>query len=233
MALSLRREAARSFFEALEKHLRADEVLADKTCVRLMLDKEAAAQAGLSRKRFDGERAFRQRFLFDRIDQFLEGWLRRREISADPFKVFRYEGPERGPTQHETAIGLSIANIERWHDRLAERVPELADCRSAVAKAKTAAIAPAMRFQYPLPFGAAGECKYGATRKDLERGVYQVAQEVATTGDAARSWTYDAGLLVLHTPGRVREMLGDELWDVWPEVQERIWDAGRVWVILL
>ncbi len=233
MAINVRREAARACFEALEKFLRADEVLADKACVRMMLEKEAAALAAQARKRFDFERAFRHRFLFDRIDHFLEGWLRRRDIAADPFKVFRYEGPERGPTQHETAIGPSQSNIDRLHDRLAEKVPELPDMRAAVAKPKTHAIAPAMRFQHPLPFGAPGESKYDASRKDLERGVYQVALEVGTTGDSARGWTYDAGLLVLHTPGRLRDFLGDDLWEAWPEVQERIWEAGRVWVILL
>jgi len=230
MQLNIRRENARALFQALEKFLKEDEILADKQCVRLLMEKEQAASTA---KRFDTERAFRHRFLYDRIDTFLSGWLRRRDIKADPFKVFRYEGSERGPTQHETAIGPSQGYIDRMHDRLAEQAPEINDCRKSVARAATRAIAPAFRLQFPLPFGAVGEVRYGATVKDLHRGVYEVAMYAATGGDTSRGWNYDAGLLILYGTERPRQVLGEALWDVWPDLHERIWNAGRVWVILL
>lgn len=233
MALSIRRESARSLFQALEDYLRKDEVLADKQCVRMILEKDEAEQGTTSRKRFDLDRAFRQRLIFDRIDEFLAGWLKRRDIRADPFKVFRYEGSERGPTQHNTAIGPSQTYIDRMHDRLAERVPEIPDCRKAVARAATKAIAPVFRLQFPLPFGAAGEVAYISSLKALQRGIYETALLAATGGDAARGWNYDAGLFIVYASERPRDLLGPELWEKWPDLRERIWDAARVWVILL
>jgi hypothetical protein len=102
-----------------------------------------------------------------------------------------------------------------------------------VAKAPTKAIAPAFRLQHPLPFGAVGEVKFAGTRKDLERGIYQVAMYAATGGDPSRSWRYDCGLLVFYGSEPPRVLLGDALREVWPEVHARVWQSGRVWVILL
>lgn len=231
--LDTRREAARAFFEFLERALRADEVLTDKQCVRLIIDKAQAEQAARSRKRFDPEDTFRRKVLYGKMDDAIAAWCRKREIRSDPFTVFRYEGPERGPTQHETGLGPSMPYINRAFERLAEAVPELPDCSAAVAKAPTQSIAPAFRLQHPLPFGAAGEIKFNATRKDLERGTYQVAMYAATRGDPSRNWRYDCGLLICYSLQRPRAVLGDALFEVWPEVHGRIWDAGRVWVILL
>lgn len=231
--VDVRREAARGFFEFLERELRADEVLGDKQCVRMIIEKARTAHSGRTRKRFDAEGAFRAKLLYDRIDDALTQWCRRREIKADPFKVFRYEGPERGPTQHETAIGPSLALVERAFDRLAANVPEFPDCRAIVAKRPTAAIAPAFRLQHPLPFGAVGEVKYEGTRTDLARSIYQVTMYAATTGDPSRGWRYDCGVLVFFGVDRTRTLLGDQLADEWPDIHRRIWEAGRVWVILL
>jgi hypothetical protein len=228
-----RREAARGFFEFLERALNADEVLADKQCVRLILEKAQAEQAAQSRKRFDADAVFRSRLLYGKIDDAIAAWCRKREIRTDPYNVFRYEGPERGPTQHETAIGPSLPNVNRAFDRLAEAVPEIADCRTVVAKAGTKAITPTFRLQHPLPFGAAGEAKHGETRQDLERGIYLVTMYAATGGDPSRGWRYDCGLLILCGRERPRALLGDGLFEAWPEVHTRIWAAARVWVILL
>ena len=228
-----RREAARSFFECLERDLRADDVLQDKHCVRLLIEKAQAEQAAGSRKRFDPEDAFRHRVLYGKIDEALAAWCRKRDLRTDPYNVFRYEGPERGPTQHETAIGPSLPNVNRAFERLAEKVPEITDCHAAVAKGPNAALAPAFRLQNPLPFGAAGETKYDATRKDLERGIYQVAMYAASSGDPSRQWRYDCGLLILYSLDRPRALLGEALFEAWPEVHARIWEAGRAWIILL
>jgi hypothetical protein len=228
-----RREAARGFFEHLDRQLRADEVLADRHCVQLILDKAEAEQAARSHKRFDGETVFRTRLLYGKLDDAIAAWCRRHEIRTDPYNVFRYQGPERGPTQHETAIGPSLPAVNRAFDRLAEAVPEFTDCRGAVTKAATKAIAPAFRLQHPLPFGAAGEAKYGGTRQDLDRAVYQVAMFAATTGDPSRGWRYDCGLLIFYGLDGPRRLLGEALFDAWPEVHARIWESGRTWVILL
>jgi hypothetical protein len=228
-----RREAARAFFEFLGRQLAADEVLSDKHCVQLIVDKARAEQAATSRKRFDPEDLFRRRLLYGRIDDVIAAWCRKRDVRTEPFNVFRYEGPERGPTQHETAIGPSLAYVHRACERLAERAPEIADCSAQVVKAPTKAIAPAFRLQHPLPFGAAGEVKYGGTRKDLERGIYQVAMYAASGGDPSRHWRYDCGLFVFFGLERPRTVLGEDLFEAWPEVQARVWEAGRVWVILL
>ena len=162
MVVSIRRESARSLFQALEGFLIADEVLGDKQCVRMILEKAEAEQGAAGKKRFDVDRVFRQRLVFGRIDDFLDGWLRRRDIRADPFKVFRYEGTERGPMQHQTAIGPSQAHIDRMHDRLAERVPEFPDLRKAVARASSKAISPTVRLQFPLPLGDADDVRTSA-----------------------------------------------------------------------
>jgi len=232
MAISIKRESARSLFQALEDLLRKDDVLADKNCVRMILEKdEATPRPG--KKRFDVDKVFCERILYDRIDEFLFGWLRRRDIKADPFKVFRYEGPERGPVQHQTAVGPSLGYIDLMHDRLVERVPEFPDCRKAVKRAANKAIAPTFRLQFPLPFGAAGEVKYGADLKALQHAVYESALFAGTGGDSSRGWSYDAALLIVYAAGRPRDLLGSELWEAWPDVRERIWDAARVWVILL
>jgi hypothetical protein len=227
-----RREAARACFEFLEHELRADEVLADKQCVRLIIEKAQAEHAARSRKRFDPEDTFRRKILHGKMDDAIAAWCRKREIRTDPYNVFRYGGPERGPTQHETGLGPSMPYINRAFERLVESVPELADCSAAVAKAPTQAIAPAFRLQHPLPFGAAGEVQFDATRKSLERGIYQVAMYAATGGDPSRNWRYDCGLLVSYCLQRPRAVLGDALFDDWPEVHGRIWERGRVWVIL-
>ncbi len=226
------REAARGFFQALEKQLVVDEVIADKQCVQRLVDKAQAEQATRSRKRFDAAGYFCNRLLFPRIDDVLAGWCRRREIKADPFKVFRYEGSERGPTQHETAIGPSLPMVQRSFERLRDKVPEIPDRRAAVLKDPSKVIAPALRLQHPLPFGAAGDVTYAATRADIERGIYRVAMYAATGGDASRGWKYDCGLFVAFCDERARRVLG-ELWDTWPDIQERVWEAGRVWVIAL
>jgi hypothetical protein len=226
------REAASAFFEFLERELNADEVLADKQCVRLIIEKAEAEHAARSRSRFDPESVFRHKLLYSKMDEVIAAWCRKREIRADPFKVFRYEGPERGPTQHETGIGPSLPYVRRTFERLVEAVPEIADCSDAVIRAPDKAIAPAFRLQHPLPFGAVGETRYAGTRKDLERGIYQVAMYAATSGDPSRSWRYDCGLFLLYAPQRPRAVLGEALFEAWPEVHARIWQAGRVWVIL-
>jgi hypothetical protein len=231
--VDVHREAARAFFEFLERALHADEVLSDKQCVRLIIEKAQAEQAAQSRKRFDPDDAFRRRLLYGKMDDVIAAWCRKREIRTDPYNVFRFEGPERGPTQHETAIGPSMAYVNRAFERLAAAVPEVADCRSAVVKPPTKAIAPAFRLQNPLPFGAAGDVKYAGTRQDLERGIYRAAMYAATTGDPSRSWRYDCGLFIFYGLERPRTLLGEALFDGWPEVHARIWDAGRVWVLLL
>jgi hypothetical protein len=228
-----RREAARAFFEFLTRQLSADEVLSDKHCLRLIVDQARAEHAAKSRKRFDPEDTFRQRLLYSRMDDAIAAWCRKRDIRTDPFNVFRYEGPERGPTQHETAIGPSLAYVHRAFERLAERVPEIPDCSAQVGKAPAKAIAPAFRLQHPLPFGAAGDVKYSGARKDLEHGIYQVAMYAASGGDPSRQWRYDCGLFVFCGLERPRTVLGEDLFEVWPAVQARVWEAGRVWVILL
>jgi hypothetical protein len=228
-----RREAAHSFFEFLERELRADEVLTDKHCVRLMVEKAETEHRGKSRTRFDPDAAFRGKVLYNKMDDALAIWCRKREIRTDPYTVFRYEGAERGPTQHETAIGPSLAFVTRAFERLAAAVPELADGSRSLVKHAHAAIAPAFRLQHPLPFGAAGEVKYAGTRKDLERGVHQVAMYAATGGDPSRSWRYDCGLFIFYSLERPRLLLGEALAEAWPDVRARIWDAGRVWAVLL
>lgn len=228
-----RRQAARGFFEFLEGQLGADEVLADKQCVRLIIEKARDEHAGHSTKRFDAEATFRSKLLYGKMDDAIAAWCRRRELRADPYNVLRYEGRERGPTQHDTAIGPSLPMVHRAFDRLAERVPALPDCRAAVEKAATKAIAPAFRLQHPLPFGAAGEVKYGATRGDVERAIYLVAMYAATGGDPSRNWRYDCGVLVVYCLERPRAVLGEALFEHWPEVHAQVWEAGRVWVILL
>jgi len=234
VALNVRREAARAFFEVLERELLADEILADRKCVVMVVDKAEREHAAASRKRFDAEAVFRNRLLYPKIDEILVGWLRRREIKADPYKVFRYVGPERGPTQHETAIGPSVASANRFFDRLAEAAPEIADCRAKVLKAPTSAIAPAMRLQFPLPFGAAGECKYLGNRKDLERMIAQVVLDVATSGDVSRGWRYDCGFLILYGNEAPRALLADHYsGEKWQDLRRRIWEAAHTWVILL
>jgi hypothetical protein len=208
VALNIRREAARGFFEALERELRSDEILSDRKCVAMILDKAHGAE---SRKRFDIDAAFRNKLLYPKIDDVLVGWCRRREIKADPYRVFRFIGPERGPTQHETAIGPSVTAANRLFDRLVEAAPEIADCRAKVLKAETSAVSPALRLQFPLPFGAAGECKYGGNRKDLDRAIAQVVVDVATGGDVSRGWRYDCGLLIFYgaeSPGSLRHHPG-------------------------
>jgi hypothetical protein len=228
-----RREAARAFFEFLERQLTADETLADKQCVRLIIEKAQADQAAQSRKRFDVEDAFRRKLLYTKIDDVIATWCRKREIRTDPYSVFRYEGTERGPTQHDTAIGPSLPFVNRAFDRLATAVPEVANYGRAVVKAPSKALAPAFRLQHPLPFGAAGDTAYGGTRKDLERGVYQVAMYAATGGDPSRSWRYDCGLFIFYGLERPRTLLGADLFAAWPQVQTRIWESGRVWAMVL
>ena len=231
--IDARREAGRAFFEFLERQLSTDEVLSDKHCLRLIVDQARAEHAAKSRKRFDPEDTFRHRLLYSRIDDAIAAWCRKRDIRTEPFNVFRYEGPERGPTQHETAIGPSMAYVHRAFERLAERVSEIPDCSAQVVKAPTKVITPAFRLQHPLPFGAAGDAKFNGARKDLERGIYQVAMYVASGGDPARHWRYDCGLFVFSGMARPRTVLGDDFLDAWPEVRTRVWEAGRVWVIVL
>jgi len=227
-----RREAARSFFEFLERQLHADEILSDKQCVRLIMQKAESEQAVPSRKRLASEDAFR-RLLFGKVDAVIDAWCRKREIRTEPFNVFRFGGRERGPTQHETAIGPSLPFVTRAFERLAEMVPEISNCAALEIKAPTNAIAPAFRLQHPLPFGAAGDVKYGGQRKDLERGVYRVAMYAATAGDPSRGWRYDCGLFVFYAADHPRTVLGENLFESWPEVRDRIWDAARVWVLVL
>ena len=231
--IDARREAARGFFQGLERALVADEVLADKQCVRMIIDRAQEAHAAASRKRFDPDDAFRHRLLYGKMDDMITAWCRRHDVRADAFKVFRYGGTERGPTQHDPGLGPSLPYIQRAFERLRASVPEVPDCSATVEKPATSTIAPAFRLQHPLPFGAAGEVRYAATRKDLERGVYQVAMYAATRGDPSRNWRYDCGLLILYSLERPRSLLGADLFDDWPDIHARIWDAGRVWVTLL
>jgi hypothetical protein len=231
--LSPRREAARSFLVALEAALAADEVLADRRCVQLLIEKAEAEHAAGSRKRFDAAAIFRTRVLYDRVDAFIATWCRKRDFRADPYKVFRYGGAERGPTQHETGLGPSLPFIDRALARLAEAVPEIADGRRGVAKRPDQTISPGLRFQPPLPFGAAGEVIYRGDRTDLVRGIFLVATYVATGGDPSRGWRYDAGVLIVYGADTPRCVLGPELWEAWPDLRERVWTAARVWPILL
>jgi hypothetical protein len=55
----------------------------------------------------------------------------------------------------------------------------------------------------------------------------------ATRGDPSRNWRYDCGLLLLYALERPRSLLGADLFDTWPDIHARIWDAGRVWITLL
>src|SRR5262245_17480613 len=119
-----KREAARGLFDTLESELATDETLSDKKCVRLILEKAKDEQAQRTKKRFDNEGSFRQRLLYGKIDDVLSAWCRRRELHTDPYRVFRYEGEERGPTQHEVALGLSRPAIERVFERLRSEVPQ-------------------------------------------------------------------------------------------------------------
>ncbi|HYD46723.1 MAG TPA: hypothetical protein VEB21_00145 [Terriglobales bacterium] len=233
MAVEVRRDVGRGFFESLEKFLDGDEFLADRASVRLLLDKAEQEHQAQSRKRFDREATFRQRILYSKIDDFIAAWCRRRDVRADPFKVFRYGGSERGPTQHETAIGPSMPYIERAFERLKTAVPEIADCSAQVLKAPTKVIAPAFRLQHPLPFGACGEVKYGGDSNDLARAIYLTAMHVATRGDVSRNWSYDCGVLIFYGGARPRQLLGDSQWESWPETRRRIWDSGRLWPIVL
>ena len=228
-----RREAARALFEHLERELTADETFADKQCVRLIIDKAQAEHAAQSRKRFAPDDVFRHKLLYAKIDDAIATWCRRREIRTDPYNVFRYGGSERGPTQHETAIGPSLPFVQRAFERLANAAPEITDYGSAVLKAPDKAIAPAFRLQHPLPFGACGETVYGGTRKDLDRGIYQVATYAATGGDASRSWRYDCGLFIFYSLERPRVLFGPELFEAWPGVRTRIWESARVWAMVL
>jgi hypothetical protein len=227
------REAARAFFEFLERALTADETLTDKQCVQLIIDKAQAEHAAQSRKRFDPEEVFRRKLLFAKMDDVIAAWCRRREIRTDPYNVFRYPGPERGPTQHETATGPSLTFINRVFQRLTEAVPEITNSGAAVVKAPDKAVTPAFRLQHPLPFGAAGDASFGGTREDLDRGIYRVAMYAATGGDPSRSWRYDCGLFIFYSLERPRTLLGADLFEVWPEVQTRIWESGRVWAIVV
>lgn len=233
MSVEVRRDTGRAFFQSLEKFLRADEFLSDKKSVALRIQKAAEEQSTGNRKRFDPDHAFRHKILYDRLDEFIADWCRRRDIKADPLKVFRYEGPERGPTQHEIAIGPSMAFVNRAFDRLVEAVPEIPDQRSAVAKAPTKAIAPAFRLQFPLPFGACGEVRYGGGHRELFKDIFNATQLAATRGDVSRGWTYDCGVLIFYGTERPRTTLGDELWENWPEIQMRIWQSARLWVMVL
>jgi hypothetical protein len=228
-----RREAARAFFTFLEHQLRSDEVLADRQCVRRLIDKEQNEHAAQSPKRFDAEECFRRKLLYGGIDDAIAAWCRARAIRTDPYSVFRFAGSERGPTQHETAIGPSLAFVRRAFERLAEAVPEVPDCSAAVIKQPTRTIAPVFRLQHPLPFGAAGEVKYAAARSDVERGIFQVAMDAATGGDPSRGWRYDCGVYIGYGVESPRKLIGDDLFAAWPEVHARIWNSGRVWVILL
>lgn len=232
MALNIRREAARAFFETLERELRTDEILSDRKCVAMILQKAKHEHESGARKRFDIDAAFRNKLLYPKFDEIVGAWCRRRDLKADAYRVFRYVGPERGPTQHETAIGPSLATANRLFDRLAEAAPEIADCRSKILKSPTSVIAPAMRLQFPLPFGAAGECKYGGNRKDLDRAIHQTVLDVATGGDVSRGWRYDCGLLIYYGVEAPAALLADDA-DKWEELRRRVWDAAYVWTILL
>jgi hypothetical protein len=228
--LDAKRDAALAFFKSLERTLLADEVMTDKQCVRMILAK-GADEASEQHRRFNRDAAFR-RLVYGKIDDALIAWCGKREIRADPFMCFRYGGEERGPTQHETALGLAKPAIERSFERLREAVPVLPDC-SAVFKAPTKAPAPDFRLQLPLPFGAVGEVVYGGDRAELARSVYRVAMYTATGGDVSRGWRYDCGLLIYYAVERLRAALGDELWETWPEVQKSVWESARVWPLAL
>jgi hypothetical protein len=228
--LDVKRETARACFNFLQQSFAADEVLSDKQCVAMIVEK-TMEEGRAARKKVTRDAAFRK-LLFGKIDDALALWCAKREIRADPFMCFRYGGSERGPTQHESALGLAKPVIERTFERLRGDVSELAD-ESAVFKAPTKAPAPDFRFQPPLPFGAVGEVVYGGDVRELARGVYRVAMYAATGGDLARSWRYDCGVLIFYAAQRLRPVLGEPLWDAWPEVQERIWEAARVWAIAL
>ena len=73
-----RRQAARGFFEFLDGQLKADEVLADKQCVRLIIEKAQAEHVAGSRKRFDAEATFRNKLLYGKMDDAVAAWCRRR-----------------------------------------------------------------------------------------------------------------------------------------------------------
>jgi len=228
--LDTRRDAARAFFAFLERALAADEVMTDKHCVQLIIEKRAV-DARTQRQRFNHDAAFRK-LLYGKIDDALVAWCAKRELRADPFMCFRYGGEERGPTQHETALGLAKPAIGRTFERLRESVPELTD-QSSVFRTPTKAPAPDFRLQLPLPFGAVGEVVYTNAADELARGVYRVAMYTATGGDVSRGWRYDCGLLIYYATERLRSLLGDARWEAWPAIRSRIWESARVWVIAL
>ena len=228
--LDVKRDAARAFFTVLERSLGADEVLADKQCVQMILAK-GESEARAVRKRFGRDAVFRK-LVFGKIDDALMQWCSKREIRADPFMCFRYGGEERGPTQHETALGLAKPAIVRTFERLQEAAPELSD-ESGVFKAPTKAPAPDFRLQSPLPFGAVGEVVYSDQGADLPRTIYRVAMYAATGGDVSRGWRYDCGVVIFYAAERLRSVIGEDLWQAWPDLQARVWEAARVWAITL
>jgi hypothetical protein len=225
-----KRETARACFVSMESQLANDEVLADKQCVSLIVDR-AVSEARTARKRATAGPAFR-RLLYDKLDEALALWCRKREIRADPFMCFRYGGEDRGPTQHESALGLAKPAIERTFARLREAAPELPD-ESRVFRSPTKAPSPDFRLQPPLPFGAVGEVVYGGSGADFARAVYRVAMYTATGGDVSRGWRYDCGLLIFYATERLRSALGEDLWETLPEVRGRVWEAARVWIAAL
>ncbi len=228
--LDARRDAARAFFASLDRFLATDEVMSDKQCVKMILEK-GATRFGAARQRFGRDAAFRK-LVFGKIDDALVEWCARRQMRADPFHCFRYGGDERGPTQHESALGLAKPAIERTFERLREAAPALGD-ESGVFKSPTKAPAPDFRLQAPLPFGAVGEAVYSDQVAELRRGIYRVAMYAATGGDVSRGWRYDCGLLIFYGAQRLRSLMGENLWETWPDVQRRVWESVRVWAIAL
>ena len=223
-----KRDAARRLFDQVEAALRQDETLQDKDTLGRMIDKAEEGHRSRSRKRFDAQDHVRQRFIYPVVDSVLDTWCRKQGLRADPFNCFKYKGKERGPTQHETAIGPSENTVRHYFERIADASPLLGGEGAAVLKATTQAPAPDFRFQAPLPFGAAGDCVYSAEPGDLVRALHRTAMYVAVGGDLARGWRYDCGLVLFCASSRVHRALGEDLFDAWPDVCDSLWRSTRV-----
>jgi hypothetical protein len=61
VALNVHREAARAFFEVLERELLADEVLADRKCVAMVVEKAEPPHAAATPNPYHPERDFRNK----------------------------------------------------------------------------------------------------------------------------------------------------------------------------
>ena len=209
-------------------------MLADKQCVRLIIEKAHAEQAAHSRKRFDAEATFRSKLLYGKMDDAIAAWCRRREIAHRPVQCLALRRPGARTDAARDRNRAVAADGAPGLRSPGGAVPALPDCRTAVEKVGHQGD----RTGVPPPTPTAvWRGRRGASTAppadDVERGIYQVAMYAATGGDPSRSWRYDCGLLIVYGLERPRAVLGEALFDAWPEVHAQVWDAARVWVILL